>query len=129
MLASTIRFSNHYQTPPHTRQQYCQQRVGLGPVEPHVVIPGPNSVPVLPRPHPHTSSRHEPDHPVWMSEECDVPPLSNPPEPRTGSVGGHHTGVLLRKEVIQPHLPVRLPCYDLVPITSPTLDGPLQKTG
>ena len=31
--------------------------------------------------------------------------------------------LLLRKEVIQPHLPVRLPCYDLVPITSLTLDG------
>ena len=31
--------------------------------------------------------------------------------------------MLLRKEVIQPHLPVRLPCYDLVPITSLTLDG------
>ena len=30
---------------------------------------------------------------------------------------------LRRKEVIQPHLPVRLPCYDLVPITSLTLDG------
>lgn len=30
---------------------------------------------------------------------------------------------LLRKEVIQPHLPVRLPCYDLVLITSPTFDG------
>ena len=28
--------------------------------------------------------------------------------------------VLLRKEVIQPHLPVRLPCYDFVPITDPT---------
>ncbi len=28
---------------------------------------------------------------------------------------------LLRKEVIQPHLPVRLPCYDFVPITDPTL--------
>jgi len=27
---------------------------------------------------------------------------------------------LLRKEVIQPHLPVRLPCYDLVPLTSHT---------
>ena len=27
---------------------------------------------------------------------------------------------LLRKEVIQPHLPVRLPCYDFVPITDPT---------
>ena len=30
---------------------------------------------------------------------------------------------LLRKEVIQPHLPVRLPCYDFTPITDPTLDG------
>ena len=28
--------------------------------------------------------------------------------------------VLLRKEVIQPHLPVRLPCYDLVPLTDHT---------
>ena len=28
---------------------------------------------------------------------------------------------LPRKEVIQPHLPVRLPCYDLAPITSLTL--------
>ena len=28
---------------------------------------------------------------------------------------------LPRKEVIQPHLPVRLPCYDFVPITSLTL--------
>ena len=34
---------------------------------------------------------------------------------------------LRRKEVIQPHLPVRLPCYDLVPITSLTLDGSPQK--
>jgi hypothetical protein len=38
-------------------------------------------------------------------------------------------GVLLpepnfpRKEVIQPHLPVRLPCYDFTPITNPTLDA------
>ena len=28
--------------------------------------------------------------------------------------------VLHRKEVIQPHLPIRLPCYDLTPITEPT---------
>ena len=27
---------------------------------------------------------------------------------------------LLRKEVIQPHLPIRLPCYDLALITTPT---------
>ena len=32
---------------------------------------------------------------------------------------------LPRKEVIQPHLPVRLPCYDFTPVTSPTFDGSL----
>jgi hypothetical protein len=32
---------------------------------------------------------------------------------------------LPRKEVIQPHLPVRLPCYDFVPIAGSTLDGSL----
>ena len=31
--------------------------------------------------------------------------------------------MLLRKEVIQPHLPVRLPCYDFAPITDFTLDA------
>ena len=30
--------------------------------------------------------------------------------------------ILHRKEVIQPHLPIRLPCYDLTPITGPTFD-------
>ena len=30
---------------------------------------------------------------------------------------------LPRKEVIQPQLPLRLPCYDFVPITNPTLDA------
>ncbi len=28
---------------------------------------------------------------------------------------------LPKKEVIQPHLPVRLPCYDFTPVTSPAL--------
>ena len=37
---------------------------------------------------------------------------------------------LLRKEVIQPHLPVRLPCYDFVPIADPTFDSsPLKRLG
>lgn len=35
------------------------------------------------------------------------------------------THSLPRKEVIQAHLPVHLPCYDFVPVTSPTLDGSL----
>ena len=33
-----------------------------------------------------------------------------------------------RKEVFQPHLPVRLPCYDLAPVTSFTLGGLLPPT-
>ena len=36
---------------------------------------------------------------------------------------------LLRKEVIQPHLPVRLPCYDFTPITDPTFDGSFLTVG
>jgi hypothetical protein len=28
---------------------------------------------------------------------------------------------LPEKEVIQPHLPVRLPCYDFTPVTSPEI--------
>jgi hypothetical protein len=32
---------------------------------------------------------------------------------------------LPRKEVIQPQLPLRLPCYDFTPVTSPTFDGSL----
>jgi hypothetical protein len=30
-----------------------------------------------------------------------------------------------RKEVIQPQLPLRLPCYDFTPVTDPTFDGSL----
>jgi hypothetical protein len=33
---------------------------------------------------------------------------------------------LSRKEVFQPHLPVRLPCYDLAPVTSFTLGSSLR---
>ena len=38
---------------------------------------------------------------------------------------------LSRKEVFQPHLPVRLPCYDLAPITGIALDRafPLRASG
>ena len=31
----------------------------------------------------------------------------------------------LRKEVIQPQVPLRLPCYDLVPLTTLTFGAPL----
>ena len=42
--------------------------------------------------------------------------------PGNGFFSGEEAAVP-RKEVIQPHLPVRLPCYDFTPITNPTLDA------
>ena len=35
--------------------------------------------------------------------------------------GGKERALLLRKEVIQPQVPLRLPCYDFIPITGHTL--------
>ena len=32
-------------------------------------------------------------------------------------------GASFRKEVIQPQVPLRLPCYDFTPVTSHTMDG------
>ena len=41
--------------------------------------------------------------------------LTRPPPVRTGG----SSKLSLRKEVIQPQVPLRLPCYDLVPVTEP----------
>ena len=73
---------------------------------------------------------HETTRPCQRSTQ-----LSNHPETpaRDMALGTHQPNRasscqrLLRKEVIQPHLPVRLPCYDFVPIASPTFDGSLPK--
>ena len=32
-------------------------------------------------------------------------------------------GRILRKEVIQPQVPLRLPCYDFTPVADPTVVG------
>jgi hypothetical protein len=76
----------------------------------------------------------------WCSTQ---PPPTHGTTPRAASPGvnQHQQGVqnsppaenlrweLLRKEVIQPHLPVRLPCYDFVLIAGPTFDrSPRTKT-
>jgi hypothetical protein len=31
------------------------------------------------------------------------------------------TAIILRKEVIQPQVPLRLPCYDFTPVADPTV--------
>ena len=36
---------------------------------------------------------------------------------------------ILRKEVIQPQVPLRLPCYDFTPVTAPTVACCLPKVG
>ena len=43
---------------------------------------------------------------------------------RAGSLRSNCSGIP-RKEVIQPQLPLRLPCYDFTPIIDPTFDGSL----
>ena len=40
---------------------------------------------------------------------------------------GKSRKLLPRKEVIQPHLPVRLPCYDFAPVTNLTLNSSFPK--
>ena len=42
---------------------------------------------------------------------------------RPGSPKASPLSFLPRKEVIQPHLPIRLPCYDFTPVIGLTLDG------
>ena len=37
--------------------------------------------------------------------------------------------LFLRKEVIQPHLPIRLPCYDFTPVIGPAFDCSLRLVG
>ena len=37
----------------------------------------------------------------------------------------HNLYYFLRKEVIQPHLPIRLPCYDFTPVIKPAFDSSL----
>ncbi len=49
------------------------------------------------------------------------------PSPETDRPGYPDVSGLPRKEVIQPHLPVQLPCYDFVPVTSPALGAGLPK--
>ena len=39
------------------------------------------------------------------------------------------SSIFLRKEVIHPHLPIRLPCYDFTPIIDKTVDDSLPKVG
>ena len=45
------------------------------------------------------------------------------PQLLRGRATGPLPGVFLRKEVIQPQVPLRLPCYDFAPVIDPTVAG------
>ena len=84
--------------------------------------PGTTNPTRLVAPHPNSASHFLTFHPTPTTTRH--PPTTSRNTPSTS----RHTkkkNILLRKEVIQPHLPVRLPCYDFVPITSPTFDSSL----
>ena len=98
MLATTIQFSN---TTPH------HQDGGATPLNKEGVASGPNSVSGVSFAVVHPALAHYRRKPLT----AHTPPI------------GVFLVVLLRKEVIQPHLPVRLPCYDFVPIADPTFDS------
>ena len=150
MLASTVQFSTYgrHPTPPaacptHNGAERFDQ--GEGPTSPHQRggpaqkatsscnardPQDPTTCQAPPPPRPRSTARSEDPTCTCDTKWCqrqliDVPPLSTccPTLGDRPGPGPLAWPVLLRKEVIQPHLPVRLPCYDLVPIASPTFDG------
>jgi hypothetical protein len=148
MLAFTVQFSNNKQEPPppaptpnhhhqppkepadhRQRQQYTAGRTHTRKNRPT----GP--FPQDPTARPHNHHAHHTGTHSNHAQIVDVP--TPPPPPRTTPPPGQNTHEdrsnqgqkLPRKEVIQPHLPVRLPCYDFVPIASPTFDDSPPRTG
>src|SRR3954452_8064015 len=106
------------------------------------VLSGPNSVPTTGSPDHHVppppkgggTSGNQRHRPNWSAFHPRAPPPTPAPTPDWASITAGawlwttprmRRPVLLRKEVIQPHLPVRLPCYDFVPIADPAFDGSL----
>ena len=91
----------------------------------------PDSAPVRPQQQsPHAQPHNEDAPHQHTASGTHAPPSTAPPPAptprtrrttRTNGQTAPRTG-LPRKEVIQPHLPVRLPCYDFVPIADPTFD-------
>jgi hypothetical protein len=62
-----------------------------------------------------------------MRSELRTRELQGAREASASGIRCPRRGGLPRKEVIQPQLPLRLPCYDFTPVTSPTFDGSLPK--
>ena len=150
MLASTIQFTTNPPTPTPHHPSNRQQKHGPG--NQGALPQNPDSMPPPTHAggtHHHPTGQQracflhhtQPTTPTAQNRRNQPAMHSNlrARHPSTGRPGPHwprqdkqpkirrrqtapHKHSILRKEVIQPHLPVRLPCYDFVPITSPTFD-------
>ena len=65
-------------------------------------------------------------YPVFNEQKCLRVNLSKLNKVKTNCVV---SVIFLRKEVIQPHLPIRLPCYDFTPVIGPTFGSSLLTVG
>ena len=136
MLATTIQITNN---PPHTTHTnntttaswLRRQPPPTQAADAHTVL-NVNPTVCLKAPHHQTAAekrfmpnpKHAPTPTTTIRavNTCRHKKTTNTPTTRpTCCIVPHKTG-LPRKEVIQPHLPVRLPCYDFVPIANPTFD-------
>ena len=134
MLATTIQITNN---PPHTptpttqshwlaaqatttQQQVADANTVLN-VNPTVCSSASNTY-TQPKTHPHPPPTNSDEQMQAQENKATHPQNADAP------LVPHKKG-LPRKEVIQPHLPVRLPCYDFVPIANPTFDHSPHKRG
>lgn len=115
--------SGHPQPTTHSRAHRRQEPHRNNHAQPHAV--------------PDTQQRNEPSRPQKACHTIATRRLKKRVDLHPDSKKGlkhpcwceNHKIKLLRKEVIQPHLPVRLPCYDFVPIADPTFDSSLTSLG
>ena len=136
MLASTVKFSTYGRVPdPTTSSRGGKHRSAEVPVavQPTLQDPTaclgraahPSGFPLLPKQVVLTNA-----YTSRLNGQCSTFQSCSDHERMSWNRGiptSKLAALLLRKEVIQPHLPVRLPCYDLVLIASPTFDGSLHK--
>ena len=150
MLASTIQFSHNTPTPqqPHTTNSASIIHVQANKTT--TTTHNTTCVQAMCCPRHPTACQHTQNHvcetlghtPAPHKAEASNPAGAHPPGISKNTVAVTPTATsttnpqpwaqnkkLLRKEVIQPHLPVRLPCYDFVPIADPTFDHSLTRLG
>ena len=120
ILKQHTHHNTHQETPADTMACQPNQPAGRSGTQQRAHPPHPTNT------HPfHTppSGQYSRDNASTTQQTRSMPSTTTTHTPPNTRRQKMREGFLLRKEVIQPHLPVRLPCYDLVLITDPTLDG------